>query len=1003
MFSNLKLIIFALAFIILDLLAPSILLGFQPLMPLKDNVDHLPLIELSLREPRLLKDGISDDIYFEQSFERVKELEKELRLYKGNNKASAYKRLYETYLQMAYFLEDVQAKRTTQAANYTNIEKKIRNLRSRAVAYATSYSKLTKNKQLRSNALYHAFVSSYLNGSNQAQQISYLSNIRQHLSPYLQRRADFIINYHKLFSREKESARLQLKSLIKTLPPEGAIAARLALAKSYAGLSRTGKRLSKPEAIFSSYLRAAGQTSRRLSHVDKDFVLSYSTGIWRRASGNLNWVKFPIQLAYFAESNMVDSIKERIALDHLSKKKYPKAISIYASLSERYQDKPLMLAIDKRLISIYERSDKHSRPEVYENALVRLKEKYQEKNATKEHQLMLNMIRSRYKNLADERARLAFKSKKIALIQTAIEIRNRYISTYQITGQEYLANQEITAKLYIAANQLHVAVDIYQDLSDRAERPQDKIKYLRLAIGSQSILSKWASIPPWQGFPTGMKEQRIKLLSLYEKALGVSNHWNDAAHLGLLHTSIGSNDKAFDIWLTQLKSQAKHKQAEFAAGYMAHMHQKQKQWASLEGLLRITIKEGIRLRYRKTVLNERRLMADALFYGGKENFTVGNYTSARDKLKEFSESFSQDPRMDQALVLLARAYHHSNDHVASINTIISIIERFPNSRYKKQALLYGAEWAVPMAYEDHAMSFYQTFLDEFPRDSRRVSVIDKLIPLYLGRGIFSQARELYLEKSKDAKISKQDQIAAAVNAMELEERYGDMNTAQMAAIRVRSIAGNDSRALSRVFAFEIRKAISEDNTKKVQALERKLTDLAADGSREDIEAIAEARLFIAKAKLAGIEGKIFNLELKNPKAVLEKRYSSFKAIESDFKRVCEVGTTSFCPLAMMELSKATTSLAEGIDDITIPETLTENQVEAFKRLKLSILDDLNEVSTNADDSALELSESGETIPDYSQAVLWDNHEEWNYESSNPSPGNGYIQWSTGGLKMKKNK
>jgi hypothetical protein len=508
-YSNLKLIFLALFFIILDLLAPSVLLGFQPLIPMQDNVDQLPLFELSLREPQLLKNGISDDIYFEQSFERVKELEKELNLYKGKDKASAYKKLYESYMQMAYFLEDVKAKRVPQAANYTNIERKIRNLRAKAIAYATSYSKLTKNKRLRSNALYHAIVGSYLNGSNQAQQISYLSSIRQHLSSILQRRADFIVAYHRLFSRDKDSARRQLQRLVKTLPREGAIAARLALAKSYAGLSRSGKSLVKPEAIFTSYLRAAGQRSGRLSQVDKDRVLSYSTGIWRRASGrNQNWVNFPIHLAQFSESNTVDAIKERIALDQLGKKKYAKAISIYTSLSERYQDRPLMLAIDQRLISIYERSDRPQSSEVYENALVRLKEKYQQKRATKEHQSMLNMIKNRYKNLVDKQARLAFKSKKRRVIQTAIETRSRYINIYQITGQDYLANQEITAKLYIAASQLHVAVDIYQELSERSKSRSEKIKYLRLAIGSQTILSRWTSTPPWQGFRKSGNEQR---------------------------------------------------------------------------------------------------------------------------------------------------------------------------------------------------------------------------------------------------------------------------------------------------------------------------------------------------------------------------------------------------------------------------------------------------------------------------------------------------------------
>lgn len=1004
MFSKPKMTLLAIFFILLDLIAPKVLLGFQPLIPLSKGVSELPFTEVALREPKLVKNGISDDIYFEQSFERVRELEAELKLYKGNSKANAYKKLFETYLQMAYFLEDIKAKRIPQAANYGQIDKKIRNLRSKAIFYATSYSKIAKNRQLKSNAAYHILVTNYLNGYNRAQQIRNLSNIRKSLSPYLQRRADFIIAYHNLFSRRKEASRRQLKSLIKSLPKEAAIAARLALAQSYAGLSKSGRKVAKPNGSYAPYLRVAGLRSRGLSEADKDLVLSYSIDIWRKASGsNHNWSTFPIDLSNFKNLPTVNAIKERVALGYLKRKQYSKAIEIYKSISGDFEGKPLEVGLDKRLMSIYRLADRPRKSGNYERVLISYKEKYQGKAPSRDQQLMLSEIKNRYKTLVKKRFSYAFKTKQPSSINLAIGTINRFIDTYQLTGRDYLVNKEIVAKLHITGNQRKFAVKVYSELSDRAESNQDKSKYLRLAIQSQSILARWPSTPPWQGFRKGMRPQRLLLVSLYEASLNLSNRWGDAAHLGLLYTAVGSHDRAFQLWLSHLKKNPRTQQAEYAAGYMAHVHHQRKQWVPLESLLRITMKDRISLRYRRKTLNSARLLSDALFYGGKELFAANNYTSARDKLKEFSERFKHDPRMDEALIFLARSYHHSKDHVASIDTVTTLINDYPRSRYKKSALLYGAQWSVPMAYEDHAISFYQTFLDEFPKDSRNIRVIDNLIPLYLGRGLFAQARDLYLVKSKDKRIDRQVRVDAAIEAMELEERYGDMNTAQVAAIRVRTIAGNDSLAMSRVLAFEIRKAASEDNIKKIRSLERKLTDIAADGERRDLEAIAEARLYIAKSNLRNIQGKIFNLKLKDPKTTLEQRFASFKILESDYKRVCQIGTTSFCPLAMMELSQATTSLAESIDDISIPETLTESEVEGFKRLKLSILDDLNEVSTSADDSALSHSESGETIPDFSRAVLWDNHEEWNYESSNPSPGNGYIQWSTGGLNINVNR
>ena len=116
-------------------------------------------------------------------------------------------------------------------------------------------------------------------------------------------------------------------------------------------------------------------------------------------------------------------------------------------------------------------------------------------------------------------------------------------------------------------------------------------------------------------------------------------------------------------------------------------------------------------------------------------------------------------------------------------------------------------------------------------------------------------------------------------------------------------------------------------------------------------------------------------------------------VKKKFEGVCNIGESSFCAPAMMMLSDTTKNTLIAIEDITIPQTLDEKVVSQFEERKLSIVAYLDQVAREADTKALGISEEGQTTPDWSREVQWTNDEQINFDQTNSSSGNGFVQWA----------
>src|SRR5690606_1925781 len=108
------------------------------------------------------------------------------------------------------------------------------------------------------------------------------------LDGYLKRRAELVVALHELDHGNAASqarARSQLANLIRPLHLEGAVVARLALARKYAGLNSRGRKYQPSDKKYRSFLYQATSRAKQLSPAHQRAVLSYAVGIWRAAEG----------------------------------------------------------------------------------------------------------------------------------------------------------------------------------------------------------------------------------------------------------------------------------------------------------------------------------------------------------------------------------------------------------------------------------------------------------------------------------------------------------------------------------------------------------------------------------------------------------------------------------------------------------------------------------------------------------------------------------------------
>ena len=977
--------------------------GMSPVIGFSAPSFQMDFFGDATRDPAVAKSQPTDQTDATRVAQEIKEFRDDLTRSKGERAQEINEQLYLSYAALAYYFEDIVSGRSNEGYDRSKAQASLASVRNLLVQHAEAFQKSTKSSSQKYRALFHINATMYMAGQNKAKAITNLKAMSGKIGGILNERADFIVALHELNQgniKAKVDAARKFTRIAASMGSESKAAANVIAARSLAGITASGSRSHAASPEYRKYLTAASSGARQLEGNQKEKIISVVVSIWRKAEGaKIDWTKPPYNLQNFADLNDSKAIIEQIALADYAKGQKIAAFRKYKSLAASFEGQALKGDIDLRLVDMYHAEYLTSKSaEAFESALVSLSKDYLDtgilgqSNEAKAKSVGAELAR-RYKGLVYQVMANAGKGKASRSERLeAIAMADRYLAT--TSDNKEIENVKSTvANLYVMNNQHAEAVALYKELAETTTSGQSN-RYLAFATKSQTVLAKWSDTSPWNGMTAGFSGEREELLGLYKKltdADKAKHNWFFTAQIGLLEVNLNRAEQAFNIWQAALEKEPVGAHAARAAGFMLTAHSKASDWTNLEALSRLCLKNKLAAIHMDKNVDVIGFLALALLEGGKDAMEQGKFEVAVAKLKEFVNQHQTHKRHDEGFFTLASAYRGATKHDLAIKTLQAFVERYPSSQYYRQALLNGGDWSSMMAYEENMMFFFAKFQDRFAADNEAPRVRRDLVAIYLGRALYADAigtlNAMIAAKNQPA----EDKTWSVVTLMETEDKHGTPARAEKAAdLIIRSTGLSDDNKAD-ALVLKARYAVKKRNVGQINAIEAKLASLS--GGQQVADALGEVRYMLAFTNAGAGQKEYYNLEVKDPAKLLNKRFDDYKIARAAFLKVCS-NENAYCAPAMYRLARVSDDFAKSLEYIEIQDTLAKEVVQGFKNQKQQIMNYISTTIQKADSQAVAAVGQGQTDPDWAQAVLWQNSADWNFDRVSGETGNGFVQWST---------
>jgi TolA-binding protein len=963
--------------------------GMGPVLALQSGGSASASLAEALRDPAVARLIPEDESDASRLAQELKEFRDDLSRAQGERALELHTQSYLAAAALSYYFDDVAQGR--RQGDQPSARGNAAGVRALVANHASAAARLGKSPRARAQALFHVNAVAYANSGSASNAWRSLASDAK-LDSGLRRRAQMVVALQDAQGGNRDArakASRQAGSYLQGLSASAATSARLAFARAMAR--------SPALPAYRDQLAAAVRGAKGQSAEAREATISQAIAVWRKAEPSAAWNKPPFSLAHVSGTAAGRALTERVALADWASGRRADAIRKYQALAGAAQGTPDKAALDLRLLDLRraEFATTHQiRP--YELALINAYKTYLDPGVLGDGQdaqvkATAAAIAARHKALIHSelaRAQGASNQERKAAIAAA----DRYLVTVTDEAEIETIKGKV-AGLYALAGMHRSAVTLYKELAETTKG--DSRNYWLRAVASQSVLATWPVEAPWNGVKNGDASEREELLGLYKKFAEASKamSWNVAAHVGLLELQAGRQEAAFGLWTASLKADARGPHAANAAGTMLVGYRAAKAWGDLEAMARLAMSARLSPVYRGKTIDTKAQLALALLEGGKDALEAQKFKVAVAKLKEFVQRHADADRHDEGFFLLAHAYRGNGQHPDAIKTLLAFVDRYPTSKYNRSALLNGGDWSMAMAFEENAIHFHNRFVQRYGDDAEAQRVRAGLIELYVGRGIYAEALGVVNLTVRAKGVDAATKAQSIALAMDLEERQGSARRAEAAADLLLKHPGSTDEQRASAYGLKIRMASAAKKFDQVKAFEAKLVSL---GSETYAEPLGEARYILALAHGKTAAKGLFNLELKDPSQTLAQRYDWYKGSRSMHMRVCEAGQTSFCAPAMHRLARMSEQFMRSIEDLDIQNDLAKEVVDRFKAQKQQVMNDVTATAQRADARAVAVVGEGYTDPDWTQAVLWQNTADWNFERVTGETGNGYVQWAAPG-------
>ena len=336
-----------------------------------------------------------------------------------------------------------------------------------------------------------------------------------------------------------------------------------------------------------------------------------------------------------------------------------------------------------------------------------------------------------------------------------------------------------------------------------------------------------------------------------------------------------------------------------------------------------------------------------MWNGGQDDFRAKDYARAERRLGEFTDHYPNHPVRDQALMTLHLAQKFKEDHEDALKTLIVLVERYPDSRMTRAALLSGANYALDQGREDVARRFNEQYLRKPESPQEAATVRESLIELYLATGDRSGAAQM-LTTALSAGNLREDKIVSLGRLhVTIEDSLGGSAAAIRAAELLKRAAPHNSVAKALFYLHNIRLNFANRTLSQLVELER-LIDGEADRSRDMSLALAEARFDIGALTARALIQDVETQGKQNPVEQMPRLYETFNELRLVFTNTCTAARSRFCAEGSYELFKAGIAFTNLYEAIELPEgTFDPKAVQNYRAMRTQILGEIAHVRGEA--------------------------------------------------------
>ncbi|WP_141732893.1 tetratricopeptide repeat protein [Oligoflexus tunisiensis] len=141
---------------------------------------------------------------------------------------------------------------------------------------------------------------------------------------------------HEARTDQRRQAIKQLETLANRLDRRFSSLASLAIARSLAGFSSSGRLVADPSPDYASYLRYVSRLCQSLTPAEKNAIFDFTLGIWSLQQGfDHQWDPVPFNISCYEQARQFPAFLERMAQASVRRQQVDRALALYQHLSTR--------------------------------------------------------------------------------------------------------------------------------------------------------------------------------------------------------------------------------------------------------------------------------------------------------------------------------------------------------------------------------------------------------------------------------------------------------------------------------------------------------------------------------------------------------------------------------------------------------------------------------------------------------------------------------------------